>query len=236
LKIDGKRLEFNLTTVAKLYTNRTRFLELLLAAIYLTSGSLMRREELLTIRYQNTLTTKIRNLVIDSRTYLIRIVTTYHKSFNITRAEKTNVRFLSPRLSRITATYLLVFLPLYHFLNIYHSDQKQISPDLFENNSVRYTNVQLSSILYKESLRVLSESLTINPYRHLIKYIIKTRIINKYSLDSDSGSDSDLIEDLQANHSTRTSDLIYSCAVTGQLLSTNLLIKSRSWSLNKLVF
>jgi hypothetical protein len=66
--------------------------------------------------------TKMRNLVIDLRTHLICIITTYHKSFNITRAKKTNVRFLSPRLSRITATYLLVFLPLYYFLNIYYSD------------------------------------------------------------------------------------------------------------------
>jgi hypothetical protein len=138
----------------------------------------------------------MRNLIIDSKTHLIHIVTTYYKSFNITRAEKTNVRFLSPRLSRITATYLLVFLPLYHFLNIYHSNRKQISPDLFKNSGVRYTNVRLSSILRKESLRVLRESLTINLYRHLIKYIIKTRIINKYSFNSNSGSDSDLIKDL----------------------------------------
>lgn len=138
----------------------------------------------------------MRNLIIDSKTYLIRIITTYYMLFNITRAEKTNIRFLSPRLSRITATYLLVFLLLYYFLNIYYSNRKQISPDLFENSSVRYTNVRLSSVLRKESLRVLRESLTINPYRHLIKYIIKTRITSKYSFDSDSRSNSDLIKDL----------------------------------------
>ena len=89
----------------------------------------------------------MRNLIINSKTHLIYIVTTYYKSFNITRAKKTNVQFLSLWLSQITITYLLVFLLLYHFLNIYYLNQKQISPDLFENSGVCYTNVQLSSIL-----------------------------------------------------------------------------------------
>jgi hypothetical protein len=46
-KVDGKRLVFNLRAINKLYTNCTRFLELLLVVIYLTSGSLIRGEEIL---------------------------------------------------------------------------------------------------------------------------------------------------------------------------------------------
>jgi hypothetical protein len=57
-KVNGKRLVFDLRAINKLYTNRTRFLELLLVVIYLTSGSLIRREEILLLRYLNTLTTK----------------------------------------------------------------------------------------------------------------------------------------------------------------------------------
>ena len=86
-----------------------------------------------------------------------------------------------------------MFLSLYYFLNIYYTNSKQISPDLFENKSVRYINARLFSVLYRKSLKVLKESLTINLYRYLIKYIIKTRIINKYDDSSDS---EDLIENI----------------------------------------
>lgn len=232
-KIDGKRLEFRSAAVNKLYSHRTHFLELLLAAIYLTSGSPIRGEEILPIRFRNTLTTKTRNIVIDPKTHLIRLVTTYYKSFNITRAEKANIRFLCPRLSRILTTYLLVFIPLYHFVNVSYLDRKQLSPDLFENRGARYTSMRLSTVLRRESLRLLGESLTINPYRHLIKYIIKTRIAGSYDSSSEG---EDLIEDVQANHSTRTSNRVYSREVTGQILNTNLSIEGRSLGLNQRVF
>src|ERR1700712_532085 len=54
-KVVSKCLIFNSTAVKELYTNRTRFLELLLLAIYLTSGSLIRGEKILLLRYLNTL-------------------------------------------------------------------------------------------------------------------------------------------------------------------------------------
>jgi hypothetical protein len=135
-EVNGKRLVFDLRAINKLYTNRTRFLELLLVVIYLTSGSLIRGEEILLLRYLNTLTTKNQNIIIDLKTNLVCLVTTYYKSYNIIRAKKTNIRFLCPRLSRVVITYLLVFLPLYHFVNIYYLDQKRILADLFKNKGV----------------------------------------------------------------------------------------------------
>ena len=92
---------FKSTAIRELYASRTRFLELLLVAIYLTSGSPIRGEEILLLRYFNTLTTRTRNIVVDTKTNLIRLVTTYYKSYNITEAEKTNIRFLCPRLGRV---------------------------------------------------------------------------------------------------------------------------------------
>jgi hypothetical protein len=121
-KVNGKRLVFDSRAINRLYTNRTRFLELLLVVIYLTSGSPIHGEEILLLWYLNTLTTKNQNIIIDLKTNLVRLVTTYYKSYNIMRAKKTNIRFLCPRLSRILITYLLVFLPLYHFVNIYYLD------------------------------------------------------------------------------------------------------------------
>ena len=227
-RVESERLVFNSSAIRELYTQRTRFLELLLVAIYLTSGSPIRGEEILLLRYLNTLTTKNRNILIDSKTNLIRLATTYYKSYNITQAEKTNIRFLCPRLSRVLKTYLLVFIPLYHFLNIYHSNRKEISADLFENKGVRFTVARLTTLLGRESLRSLKERITINPYRHLIKYIIKTRINNLYESDSEE----DLIEDIQANHSTKTSDLIYSRDGANQFYHTTISIENRSLAFN----
>jgi hypothetical protein len=221
------RLEFKPTAIRELYQNRTHFLELLLLAIYLTSGSPIRGEEIVLLQYRNCLTTKNRNIVVDPKSNLIRLATTYYKSFNITRAEKTNIRFLCPRLGDILKTYLLVFIPLYHFLNVSYFDQKQISADLFENKGTRYTSVRLSTVLGRESLAYLGQTLTINPYRHLINYVIKTRIRNDYQTNS-----IDPIEDIQANHTRGISDFTYSRSNINQVFGTTLSIKARSLHFN----
>jgi hypothetical protein len=83
-KADRKRLVFDSTAIRELDANHTRFLKLLLVAIYLTSGSPIRGEEILLLRYFNTLITKNHNIVINPKTNLIRLVTTYYKSYNIT--------------------------------------------------------------------------------------------------------------------------------------------------------
>jgi hypothetical protein len=109
-------------------------------------------------------------------------------------------------------------------------NRKQISADLFKNSGVRYTSARLTTVLGRESLSGLGERLTINLYRHLIKYLIKTRINATY--DSDSEGEDDLIEDIQANYSTKTSDLIYSQDHTNQLYNTTILVETRSLSFN----
>jgi hypothetical protein len=49
------------------------------------------------------------------------------------------------------------------------------------------------TILGRESLKTLGERLIINLYRHLIKYIIKTRINQGYKSDLE---EEDLIKDI----------------------------------------
>ena len=205
---NSSNLEFNSKSIKSFLDNRNRFLELLAIAIYLTSGSPLRGEEVVVIKYLNTLESGPRNIVIEPKNGWIRINTTYHKSYNITRLDSNNIRFLSPRLSNILKLYLLIVIPFYKFIAIEYLNLKEISSFLLEENNTRFTSSRLSNILSKESNSFLLNSLTLNPYRHLITYIIKNRLDLDYNSSSNSENEN-LIEDIQANHSTKTSNLIY---------------------------
>jgi hypothetical protein len=156
------------------------------------SGAFIKGEEIILLEYFNTLINNKRNIFIEpSNPSLIRLTTNYYKSYNITRINKTNFKFLCPKLSYILKTYLLVFIPLYNYINIEFYKTNIISSYLFENKGIKYTSIRLSSILKTITLKGLSKEITINPYRHLIIYIIKNRINLDYNLDS-----SNLIEDI----------------------------------------
>jgi hypothetical protein len=98
----------------------------------------------------------------------------------------------------------LIFIPLYNYVNINYFRIINISSYLFENKRIKYTSDRSSYILGNITLNNLGEKITINPYRYLIIYIIKERINLDYNIDS-----SDLIKDIQANHSTKTSNNLY---------------------------
>lgn len=219
---DITNLKFNNKNIETLYKNRIQFLELLYLAIYLTSGSPLRGSELILINYINTLTQPQRNILIESRKpEFIKINTTYNKSYNINRINKTNIRFLNIRLSQILKLYLILFIPLYNFINFNYFKINKVSSYLFENKGSLFTIPTLSNLLGLETLKYLGETITINPYRHLIKYIIKERLL----LDYNSDSDNNLIEDIQANHSTKTSNLIYSREITIDSNSSSYILK-----------
>jgi len=201
-------LKFYSKSIKSFLDNKTKFLELLAIAIYLTSSSPLRGEEVVVIKYLNTLESGPRNIVIEPKNGWIRINTTYHKAYNITRLDSNNIRFLSSKLSNILKLYLLIVIPFYKFIAIEYLNLEEISGFLLEENNTRFTSSRLSNILSKESNSFLLNSLTLNPYRHLITYIIKNRINLDYSSSSNS-EDENLIEDIQANHSTRTSNFIY---------------------------
>lgn len=218
--------------IRELYNNRTKFLELLLLAIYLTSGAPIRGTEIVILKYFNTITTSLRNVLIDNKTNLVKIRTTYHKSMNITRQSNNTIRFLSPKLSNILKAYIIFFIPLYKFINIEHYKAKEISPYIFENKGRVYTSERLSSILLKESSKYLDEGLTILDYRHVIIYIIKNAILLDYTSNSEN---EDLIEDIQANHSTKVSNRVYGREVDLDL-STNVNIEKKSLEFNMKFF
>jgi len=219
--INNNNIIFKESNIKELFNNRTKFLELLLALIYMSSGAPIRGEEIILLEYFNTLINNKRNIFIEpSNSNLIRLTTNYYKSYNITRINKTNFKFLCPKLSNILKIYLLIFIPLYNYINIEFYKTNIISSYLFENKGIKYTSIRLSSILKTITLKGLGEEISINPYRHLIIYIIKNRINLNYNSDS-----SDLIEDIQANHSTKTSNNIYAREANISSNSNNSLIK-----------
>jgi hypothetical protein len=158
----------------------------------MSSGAPIRGEEIILLEYFNTLINNKRNIFIEpSNSNLIRLTTNYYKSYNITRINKTNFKFLCLKLSNILKIYLLIFIPLYNYINIEFYKTNIISSYLFENKGIKYTSIRLSSILKTITLKGLGEEISINPYRHLIIYIIKNHINLNYNLNS-----SNLIEDI----------------------------------------
>jgi len=202
----NSNINFNTLKVKELLLNRTKFLELLLVLIYITSGSPIRGSEVVLLKFRNSLTTGLRNIIIDQKYNFIKLNTTYSKQWNITRKDTTNIRYLCPRLSNILKAYLLLFIPLYDYLNIRVFKQTQLSNYLFENNTILYTSNRLSTILENETEQYLDAKLSLNPYRHFIIFLIKNRILLEYN---SSESEEDKIEDITANHTTRTANITY---------------------------
>jgi hypothetical protein len=152
----------------------------------------IRSKEIILLEYFNTLINNKRNIFIKpSNSNLIRLTTNYYKSYNITYINKTNFKFLCPKLSSILKTYLLIFILLYNFINIKFYKINIISSYLFKNKRIKYTNIRLSSILKTITLKELGKEISINPYKYLIIYIIKNYINLNYNLNS-----SNLIKDI----------------------------------------
>lgn len=211
---------------------RLEFIDLLSLAIYLLAGSPIRGTEVEQVKYINTAELGDRNLYIDNSSGLFRIETTYSKSGNITGLDKSTIRFLSPRLSNILKLYLLIVIPFYKYVSIKYLGIESISPYLLEYNNNRITSNRISTLLGIRTLKELGSSITINPYRQLIKYILKTRL----GIDSSSIEDEEeLIEDTTSNHTTFTSLMHYGREYN-LFINRNSNIEKRSLDLNKLFF
>ena len=209
-KVKDNKLIYNISNINKFYTTRREFINLFTLAIYLTSSSPLRGEELVNITFKNT-RDNIRNIIFNKEEELIVITTNYYKSYNITRKNKENIRFLNKDLSTILIYYLVYIIPLYYYFNIEYLEEPNLSPYLLENKGKTISSTSLSTTLYKFSSSYFREGLTINPYRHLINYIIKERL--GYSIDLEENleeEEEDTIIDLLANRSTKVGNLNYS--------------------------
>lgn len=215
----GRSKDWNQSQTLRFFTTRRKFLRLLLIAVHLMGGSPLRGEELLILLYRNVdkIEGGVRHLIYDRETRLIRVTTRWYKSFNITRKNRSNLRFLPPSLSLIIVYYLVYVMPLYNYLRLQYLDQNEISPFLFEEEGRQLTSTILSRTLLQTSARYFRHGLTIQPYRQLINYIIREYIeggtefieddIESYK-DELEGTDD--IVDIQANRSRKTGSLHYS--------------------------
>jgi superfamily II DNA helicase RecQ len=205
----SNKINYKISNINKFYTTRKEFINLLALAIYLTSSSPLRGEELVNITYKNT-RDNIRNIIFNKEEELILITTNYYKSYNITRKDKENLRFLNKDLSTILIYYLVYIIPLYYYFNIEYLGLIRISPYLLENKGSIISSITLSNILFKISSSYFREGLTLNPYRHLINYIIKEKLNYNINLEEEEEEEEDNIVDLLANRSTKVGNLNYS--------------------------
>lgn len=212
------------TKVLEFLHARQTFIKLLLLASHLTSGSPLRGTEweYTTLRNLRGSDSYIRDIIWDRHQNLIRITTHWHKSRNITRQNRPNVRFLPPTLSYILVYYILFTMPVYYFINLEYLQERQISPFLFEINGRRIESPTLSRMLYIKSSEIFRSGLTLNPYRHLINHILLEKIGSRVIEFIDSSEEGiepeverdDSIIDLQANRSTKTGEHHYSLLAT----------------------
>lgn len=194
-----------------------KFLELLLLNIYLLTSSPLRGEELVIIKYRNTSLGGRRNIYFDKESNLIVINTSYSKSRDITSLDRSNIRYLPPRLTKAIVYYLTLLRPFLDYLNFTYLGNKDIESKLFiKSTKTLISSTKLSTLLYKESKLYFTKGFTKAPYRHLITYLIKERIlVNNSNLLSpnkrvkSNSKYNNNIEDSLANRSTLTTNLNY---------------------------
>ncbi|KAF2501936.1 hypothetical protein BU16DRAFT_427321, partial [Lophium mytilinum] len=141
------------------------FIEYLALAIYLTSGSPLRGEEVVLITYKNTIETGLRDLTIEPRLGLIRLNSRWHKMQNTTNIGSKSTRYFGPKLSNILKLYLLVVLPFYNFLSIKALGITTISPYLLEYNNSIIKSSSISNLLVKETKNFFKVGINISNYR-----------------------------------------------------------------------
>ena len=137
------------------------------------------------------------------------VTTNYSKTDNITRKERLNYRYLTPTLSRIIIIYVAAVLPLRDYIYRQHyRDEQYDNPYLLGRNEGSVSSYSISLRLQKETATCFRKGLSLQAWRKIINFIIKTKM-HAIPLEpddsSDSSDDDDLIEDKQANRTTKVS-------------------------------
>ena len=198
---DNNTIEFKANNIEKYNSKINSFIEYLTLAIYLLGGSPLRGTELTSILYKN-IKGKKRSLLYNRDINLISISTSYYKSFNITRKEKNNLRYLLLLLSKIIIIYIVYIIPFKEYiLKVHFNLEDYNTPYLLVRDNKTLPSNSISRILKRETSLYFNKGLMLASYRKLINYIIKVKIKEK-EYNSSSSSDSNIednIEDRQSN-------------------------------------
>lgn len=134
------------------------------------------------------------------------VTTDYNRTKNITRKERFSYRYLTPMLSRIIIVLVAADFPLRDYIHRRHyQDEQYDNPYLLGRNQ---GSISSYSRLQKETATSFRKGLSLQAWREIINFIIKTKM-HATPLDPDDGSDTsdddDLMEDKQANRTTQVS-------------------------------
>lgn len=206
--VQGGRIRFKQSSVQRFLADLNAFTELLANAINLYSGGPLRGTELSLILYKNT-SIKDRSMLYNKDAGMFFVTTDYNKTNNITRRERVSYRYLTPVLSRIVIIYVAAVLPLRDYIYRQHyRDEQYDNPYLLGRNQGAVSSYSISIRLQKETATSFRKGLSLQAWRKIINFIIKTKM-HASPLDpddsSDSSDDEDLVEDKQANRTTQVS-------------------------------
>lgn len=204
--VDG-RIRFKRSAVQRLVADHHSFTELLGVDINLLSGGPLRGSELALLLFKNT-RVKLKSLTYDKETGMFFVTTDYHKSQKITQRDRPTYRYLVPKLSRIIVAYIAAFTPLRDYLYQHHyGDGAFDNPYLLARNRGAVSSYSMSIRLQRETAGSFRKGLSLQAWRKVINFLIKTKMHTAPpDRDSSDSSDSDdLVEDKQANRSTRVS-------------------------------
>jgi hypothetical protein len=194
---------------AKAYKEKvTRFLELLLLLIHLTSGQPARRTEILSIRYMNTVHGHHRNIFIENG--MVSTVTSYYKGYNVTGSTKIIHRYLPKEVGELLVYYLWLILPFCQQLELLaFRNSAQTSPFLWakDKGGDAWDSSQLSRVMRREFELELGLPIGLSVYRHLA-IAISRKHLPCGGFKRDYGLE-DTNLDTQSSHSSWTAGSVY---------------------------
>ena len=210
------------------------FLEHLLLAMHLTGGLPGRAPEILSLRHCND--EQPRNIMIHDGQ--VMFITGYHKMM-YAAGSRLVCRFLPAVVGDMVVTYLSMVLPFARHLETIQG-RRPARSFLFEGGRGLWKDERLGEILKRESRAILGTELMVSAYRHLAIAIDRRHLrglgVQTQGLredgETEGGKSDDVVNDLQASHSTWTSNMNYANSVrTGRMFNDPQLHQFRQTSM-----
>ena len=215
---DEASIQWNQERIQVWYVQCRKFVDLLIAAIHISSGQPCRGTEMATYRICNQLFDK-RSLFLGKETsYLLQ---TYHKSRNITNTEANIPRYLDTNIHNLLLIYLVYIRPLeIYWCQIIEPDEAELPNRkqnyfyfLFVKFGRAYTDEEIRNTVKGVFIKYLNKAITFQDYRHA------AIAFARYHLKLNSQIEDYLPIDEQAVHSRVTAKKLYGRETIGLLIA-----------------